>query len=134
MVRYEWSWSIALALACGACGGPVCGDSTVQRLASRDRERQAVVVVRDCGSTADWSTLVLVGTTSHVDPVVVVGDTTASRSVPRFPLPSSGPKVLLEWVQPRTLMVTYDPRAELISPQRQAGDVEVLYRPENLAQ
>jgi hypothetical protein len=132
VVRCGWCWSLSLALACGGCGS-VCDDSTVQRLTAPDREHQATVVVRSCGATTDWSTRVLVGRSSRGDLVVVVGDTTADNSAPRYPRPSSGPKVVLEWVAPGTLMITYDQRTRLFSPQRRAGDVEVLYRPMRLA-
>lgn len=117
----------AIALL-GGCAD-VCQNTAISSSASPDGHRQAVVFLRDCGATTDFSTQVSIlrdsGSTTGGGNLFVADGGSASAE----PTAHGGPWVEVIWQGPRHLLVRYDSLAEVYKQRDQVAGVEVTYEP-----
>ncbi|HEX6039189.1 hypothetical protein [Longimicrobium sp.] len=117
-------------LMLGGCNLLDCGDEVTQRESRPDARGAAVVYVRNCGATTDYSTQVAL--IRHVDApprdgevlFVVDGDHGAAPAGP-----GGGPVVRIRWIDVNHLEIAHDPRARTFRHESAQGALRVTYVP-----
>jgi len=117
-------WCLVLT----SCLSP-CDNEVLQEVPSPEGSYKAVVFQRDCGATTDFSTRVSVLPQGSEAPkgggnVFVVDTSNGAAPVG----PSGGPRVSVEWVADRRLVIAYDPRARTFRKEPNEAGVVVEYR------
>lgn len=120
--------AVLLPLLLGGCN--MCADEVVQHEPSPFGRGAAVVFVRNCGATTDYSTQVaLIG---HVDAeprkrnVFFVADTNNGDAPSGA---AGGPRVRVRWIDGNHLEVAHHPRARAFRAEAQHGSVRISYVP-----
>ncbi len=110
--------SVVFALL-GGCDltGP-CEDTTLAKVPSPDGKLAAVVSVRDCGATTARAV--------HVS-IVAASDGPPREGANTFVI-EQGAGVVAEWLAPRELLVSYEPRGRVFMQESRVGEVSVSYR------
>ena len=119
---------IAAALILSGCAD-VCQNTFLSNTASPDGERHAVLFMRDCGATTDFSTQVSIlrenGPATGAGNLFIADGGSASAP----PTDHGGPWAEVVWQGPRRLLVRYDSMAEVYKQQDQVAGVTVTYEP-----
>ena len=116
-----------LAICFWSCDDP-CGNHVVARVPSPDGVHVAVVFVRDCGATTDFSTHVsLLG--PH-EAVPAEGGNTFVADTDHGAAPSAawgGPEVQIHWSGNTRLTLSYDPAARIFLRESSRSGVAIVY-------
>ena len=116
------------ALALSTCSP--CSDEVVQEITSPSGASKAVVFVRNCGATADYTSSVCIIAPSakipREDGIIFSADSNhgAAPSQPNGALP-----VTVIWVDSDHLRITYDSRARVFRSERLFKEVYIEYSP-----
>ena len=105
----------------------------MQDLLAPDGRQHAVVFVRDCGATTDFSTQVSVlpaGRAVSGGGNAFVADADHGRA-PRAR--DGGPAVTVRWVSPQQGEIGYDGRARTFKTEHQLGKTTIAYRVDSTA-
>ena len=114
-----------LTIGVGACSNPLCTNEVMKTLSSPGGEHKAILFMRECGATTDFTTQV------SVDPglfetfgnvFVADGYNGGTRG------PWGGPWADLEWVGPNQRLITYDQQARIFDRNGRVNGVSVAYR------
>jgi len=116
------------ALVLSGCAD-ACQNTILSSTASPDGERHAVLFMRDCGATTDFSTQVSIlrenGPATGAGNLFIADGGSASAP----PTDHGGPWAEVVWQGPRRLLVRYDSMAEVYKQQDQVAGVTVTYEP-----
>lgn len=116
------------ALVLSGCAD-ACQNAILSSTASPDGERHAVLFMRDCGATTDFSTQVSIlrenGPPTGAGNLFIADGGSASAP----PTDHGGPWAEIVWQGPRRLLVRYDAMAEVYKQQDQVAGVTVTYEP-----
>lgn len=106
-----------------------CQNTILSSTTSPDGERHAVLFMRDCGATTDFSTQVSI--LRDEAPPAGAGNlfTADGGSASAPPTDHGGPWAEVVWQGPRRLLVRYDSMAEVYKQQDQVAGVTVTYEP-----
>jgi len=116
------------ALVLSGCAD-ACQNTILSSTASPDGERHAVLFMRDCGATTDFSTQASILRDEALPTGagnLFIADG-GSASAP--PTDHGGPWAEVVWQGPRRLLVRYDSMAEVYKQQDQVAGVTVTYEP-----
>jgi hypothetical protein len=120
------SAALPLLLGVAACSGPLCSNETVRSVTSPGGNHKAIMFMRDCGATTDFTTQV------SVDPWFwqVIGNVFVADGYSGGTRGAwGGPWAEIAWTGPDDLLVTHDKQARIFNRQEVVGDVRVAYRP-----
>ena len=120
--------ALCLSLLLAACA-PLCSNQTVTSLQSPDGKHRAVLFMRECGATTDYTTQVSIVPSAwpfHDTGNVLVADA-YDRDARRGPW--GGPWAQIAWVSAQELLVTYDARSRIFTKNAAAHGVRITYRP-----
>ena len=123
---------VVLATGLAGCGEAGCGNRVIEDLPSPDGRQHAVVFVRDCGATTDFSTQVSVlpaGEAVSDGGNVFIVDADHGRA-PRAA--DGGPAVTTRWVGNEQLEIRYDPRVRVFRQDRARGAMRIAYREDSV--
>lgn len=116
-----------IVLAMSACSGLGCSNQTATTLKSPDGKHQAVLFMRECGATTDFTTQVSVVNSwwpFHAIGNVFVADAYdggAKRG------PWGGPWAQIAWLSSQELLVTYDKRSRVFARNSTVHGVRITY-------
>jgi hypothetical protein len=116
---------LPILLCLGACSSPLCSSKTVTSLRSPTGEHRAVMFMRECGATTDFTTQV------SIDPQIWqwVGNVFVADAYDGGRREDwGGPWADIRWTGPNELLVTYDRHARVFDRNAAVGDVKVTYR------
>lgn len=107
------------------CGNPLCTTEQIKNIVSPDGSHNAVMFMRECGATTDFTTQV------SVDPSlfqsignVFVADGYNGGTRGEW----GGPWADVTWTGPSHLLITYDGKARIFDQQTNVNGVTVTYR------
>lgn len=109
----------------GACS-PMCTEQTVTTLWSPNGDHHAVLFMRECGATTDFSTQV------SVDPGPIrIGGNAFIADAYRGGTRGSwgGPWARIAWIAPNTLLIAHDADARIFVHNHMVDGVRIVYRP-----
>lgn len=112
-----------------ACSNFLCDNETVASLNSPDGERRAILFMRECGATTDYTTQVSV--VSSTWQFHGIGNVFVADAYDRGARRGSwgGPWAEIQWTGPRQLLITYDKRARVFTRNDDVRGVHITYRP-----
>ncbi len=119
---------VVLAVLLSACSD-LCQNTALSNTPSPDSRLHAVVFVRDCGATTDYSTQISIGRNPDLPGGggnVFIADG-GSASAP--PTDHGGPWAEVVWQGSRHLLVRYDSMAEVYKQEDQVAGVTITYEP-----
>ena len=119
---------LLLLVSLPACSNVFCTNETVASLKSPDGKHRAILFMRECGATTDYSTQVsVIGSWSRVDSIgnVFIADA-YDRDAKRGSW--GGPWAEIGWASPKQLVVTYDARSRVFTRNGSANGVQIVYR------
>jgi hypothetical protein len=119
---------MALSLCLPACSGIVCSNQTVASLKSPDGKHRAILFMRECGATTDYTTQVSV--VNSWWPFHGIGNAFVADAYDSGAKRGSwgGPWAQIAWASPQQLLVTYDGRSRVFTQNVTATGVRVTYR------
>jgi hypothetical protein len=113
-------------------GAGVCANQVLETVKSPDGAKNAVVFVRDCGATTDWSTqasVIGIGETisdSDTGNALVIG----SDHGKAWPLAIKGwPIIKPQWESPNSLLLHYSKDAAVFLQTKKVSNIEVKFVP-----
>lgn len=121
-------WAVPLFLALPACSGFMCSNQTVTTLKSPDGKHSAILFMRECGATTDFTTQVSV--VNSWWPFHAIGNVFVADAYDGGARRGSwgGPWAQIAWLSPQQLIVTYDARSRVFARNGSAHGVAVTYR------
>ena len=122
------SFALPLTLVAGACSSPLCSNETIASLPSSDGKHRAVMFMRECGATTDFTTQVSVdpGFFQSVGNALVADAYNGGKRGPW-----GGPWATMKWVGPNELLVSYDKQARVFTRNSTVQGVTVTYQAVN---
>ncbi|RYG63916.1 hypothetical protein EON80_20235 [bacterium] len=116
-------------LVTGGCLGPACTNTILQEIPSPDGQRKAVVFGRDCGATTGFNTQVSVLRAGEVLGDAAGNACTLDDNGGASPTEKGrGPKVVVKWLGPKQLQISFDKRARSYAMEKQIDGVAVRYQ------
>lgn len=115
---------LALLFGLGACSNPLCTNETIVEVRSPDGDHRAVMFMRECGATTDFTTQV------SVDPWFFqpIGNVFVADSYNGGKRGSwGGPWARIEWVSPSALRISFDKRARVFTRNNSAHGAKIFY-------
>jgi hypothetical protein len=117
--------AILLSLGLVGCSDPLCTSETVKSLKSPDGNHKAILFMRECGATTDFTTQV------SVDPLfyqvtgnIFVADGYNGGTRGDW----GGPWAEIRWVAPNHLLITYDQQVRIFNKQEEVRGIKITYR------
>jgi hypothetical protein len=105
-----------------------CANEVLEIVKSPDGKLQAVIFRRDCGATTDYSTQVSILSANAELPNksgnVFVADTDHGNAPEQE---GGGPKIKVEWLDNKSLQVSYDPRSRVFLGEEKLSGVRISY-------
>ena len=105
-----------------------CANEMLEVIKSPDGNLQAVIFRRDCGATTDYSTQVSIISANAKLPNksgnVFVADTDHGNAPEQK---GGGPKVKAEWLDNKSLRISYDPRGRVFLEEERLSRVRISY-------
>jgi hypothetical protein len=111
-----------------ACSDVLCRNETVASLKSPDGKHRAILFMRECGATTDYTTQVSIVASSwsyHDIGNVFVADAYA-RDAKRGLW--GGPWAEVAWISPQQLLVSYDAHSRVFTQNATVRGVHITYR------
>lgn len=124
-VRAAGAMGVAFVLL--ACGDGGCQNTVLNDVHSPDNLHRAVVFVRSCGATTDFSTNVsIVSGARTVEGAgnVFTADTDHGQAIAS---PNGGPKVAARWIDARMVEVRYDAHARVFQETARKEGISVQF-------
>ena len=115
-----------LTVGLRACSNPLCTNETVKSLRSPDGAHKAILFMRECGATTDFTTQV------SVDPGFFqsIGNAFVADAYNGGTRGAwGGPWAEMAWTAPNQLLVTYDQQARIFDRNSEVHGVTIVYRP-----
>jgi hypothetical protein len=118
---------LPLLLSLSGCG-VLCTNQTVTSLQSPDGKHRAILFMRECGATTDYTTQVSVVASAW--PFHDIGNVFIADGYDRDVKRGSwgGPWAEISWVSSQQLLVTYDAHSRIFTQNATAHGVRITYR------
>ena len=120
---------VTILSAVGIAGCNLCDNKPIKSLQSADENRSAVLFMRECGATTDFTTQVSV--LSPWWPYYAIGNAFVADADQGKAERASwgGPWADISWQSPTHLVITYDARSRVFEKRTEVRGVRITYRP-----
>ena len=118
---------LLLLLSLPACS-VLCSNETVASLKSPDGKHRAILFMRECGATTDYTTQVSIVASTW--PYHDIGNVFVADAYARDAKRGSwgGPWAEAAWISPQQLLVTYDARSRVFTQNAKVRGIHITYR------